>query len=163
MSSVKDVNAVIPAAGKKLILVADVDRVIAFRILDIVAVVDHVLHFRIFDGDGKKIADTDEKKLPDEAEQIKNLRKQLESLWSPHELTQSEKDQVISAVTSSVALTQVRQELEDGKKNAPTAAAIYEALANLELRAGRVDKAIEVLESGLESATDKDYSAIHSD
>ena len=89
MSSVNDVSG-IPTAGKSLI---------------IVAVVDHVLHFRIFDGDGKVVVDTDEKRLTEQARQIEDLRKQLESLWPPHELTGSEKVRVIAAVTSIVGHT----------------------------------------------------------
>ena len=84
MSSVNDVSG-IPTKGKRLI---------------IVAAVNNVLHFRIFDGDGKVVVDTDEKRLTDQAQQIENLRKQLESLWPPHGLTSSEKDRVVTAVTS---------------------------------------------------------------
>ncbi len=86
MSSVTDVTG-IPTAGKSLI---------------IVAVVDHVLQFRIFDGDGKVVVETDEKRLTEQASQIEILRKLLESLWPPHELTKSEKKEVITAVTSIV-------------------------------------------------------------
>ena len=86
MSSVNDVSG-IPTAGKSLI---------------IVAVVDHVLHFRIFDGDGKVVVDTDEKKLTEQARPIEDLRKQLESLWPPHKLTNNETVGVIAAVTSIV-------------------------------------------------------------
>ena len=139
MSSVRDVSG-IPTAGKSLF---------------IVAVVDHVLHFRIFNGDGKVIERTDEKKLSEQARQIEELRKQLESLWPPHRITPAEKDQVIFAVTSIVGQTEVRQVLEEGEKNAPAAAAIYVALASIEQRAKRVDKAIEVLKRGLEHATDQ--------
>ncbi len=89
MSSVKDVSG-IPTEGKNLI---------------IVAAVDHVLHFRIFDGDGKMVVDTDEKRLTEQVQQIEDLRKQLESLWPPHELTGSEKGRVITAVTSIVGHT----------------------------------------------------------
>ena len=71
MSSVNDVSG-IPTGGKSLI---------------IVAAVDHVLHFRIFDSDGQVVVDTDEKKLAGQAGQIEDLRKQLESLWPPYELT----------------------------------------------------------------------------
>ena len=74
MSSVNGVNG-IPAKGKNLI---------------IVAAVDHVLHFRIFDGDGKKVVDTDEKRLTEQVRQIEDLRKRLEKLWPPHDLTESE-------------------------------------------------------------------------
>jgi hypothetical protein len=86
MSPVNDVSG-IPTAGKSLIIVAPVD---------------HVLHFRIFDGSGKIVVDTDEKGLREQARQIEVLRKQLEGLWPPHELTQSEKVRVIAVVTSIV-------------------------------------------------------------
>ena len=90
MSSLNDVSG-IPTAGKNLIIVADVN---------------NVLHFRIFDGDCKVVVDTDEKRLTEQAPQIKDLRdlrKQLESsLWPPHELTRSENGRIITAVTSIV-------------------------------------------------------------
>ena len=84
MSSLNDVSG-IPTEGKNLI---------------IVAAMDNVLHFRIFDGDGKVVVDTDEKRLTKKARQIEDLRKQLKSLWPPHELTRSEKGRVITAITS---------------------------------------------------------------
>ena len=89
MSSVKDVSG-IPTAGKNLIIVADVNM---------------VLHFRIFDLDGKVVLDTDEKRLAEQARQIEDLRKQLENLWPPHELTGSERVCVITNVTSIVGHT----------------------------------------------------------
>ncbi len=89
MSSLKDVSG-IPTEGKNL---------------NIVAAVNNVLHFRIFDGDGEVVVDTDEKRLTEQARQIEDLRKQLESLWPPHELTRSDKDRVITAVTSIVGHT----------------------------------------------------------
>jgi len=89
MSSVKDVSH-IPTAGKNLI---------------VVAIVDHVLHFRVFDRDGKVVRDSDEKRLTEQARQIDDLRKQLESLWPPHELTKSENGRVVAAVKSIVAYT----------------------------------------------------------
>jgi WD40 repeat protein/uncharacterized caspase-like protein len=86
LSSVNDVSG-IPKEGKRLV---------------IVAIVDQVLHFRIFDRDGKMIVDADAKHLTEHARPIDDLRKQLESLWPPHELTESEKVRVIAAVTSIV-------------------------------------------------------------
>jgi hypothetical protein len=90
MRSVSDVKD-IPTEGKNLILVA---------------AVGHALHFRIFGGDGKVVVDTDEKSLTGQAQQIEDLRKQLESLWAPHEpprkLTRSEEARVIAVVTSVV-------------------------------------------------------------
>jgi len=71
-----------------------------------VAAVGDVLHFRIFDGDSTKVVDTDEKRLPGQARQIEGLREQLKGLWPPHALTRSEKDLIVSAVTSIVNQTQ---------------------------------------------------------
>ena len=76
--------------GKRLIIVADVDQ---------------VLHFRIFDGDGKMVVDTNEKRLTEQARQIEDLRKKLVGLWPPRELTESEKAPVIAIVTSIVGHT----------------------------------------------------------
>jgi len=92
MSLVKDVSG-IPTAAKNLI---------------IVAAVDHVFHFRIFDVDGNAVVDTDEKRLTKQARRIEDLRKQLESLWPPHELTKSEKDRVIDAATSIAGCTPLK-------------------------------------------------------
>ncbi len=103
MSSVNDVSG-IPSAGQSLI---------------IVAVVDHVLHFRIFDDDGKMVVDTDEKRLTERAQQIEDLRKQLESLWPPHELTKSEKARVIASVTSIVDYTLKVQSLLAQQADSP--------------------------------------------
>ena len=89
MSSLNDVRG-IPTKGKDLIIVAEVN---------------NVLHFRIFDGDGKVVVDTDEQRLTEQARQIKDLRKQLESLWPPHKLTGSDKGRVVTAVTSIVGHT----------------------------------------------------------
>ena len=86
MSSVNDVTD-IPTAGKSLV---------------IVAAVNNVLHFRIFDFTGRVIEDTDETKLGRQAQQIENLRKQLDSLWLSHELAKSEKERVVATVTSII-------------------------------------------------------------
>ena len=89
MSSLNDVSGM-PTEGKNLV---------------VVAAVNHVLHFRIFGGDGKVVVDTDEKRLTEQARRIEDLRKQLESLWPPHELTRSDEGRVITAITSIVDLT----------------------------------------------------------
>ncbi len=68
----------------------------------IVAAVNQVLHFRIFDLEGKRVVDADETTLKGQATQIAELRNQLQTLWSPHDLTRSEKGSVISAVTAIV-------------------------------------------------------------
>jgi WD40 repeat protein len=77
----------IPAGGKNLIVVADLDQ---------------VLFFRIFDGYGRMVVDTDEKGLWEQARPIEALRKQLVRLWPPHKLTESQKSQVMDALTSIV-------------------------------------------------------------
>jgi len=103
MSSLFHVSS-IPTEGKALIIVAEVN---------------NVLYFRIIDGDGKVVVDTNEQRLmgqpmrnlrqlTGQARQIEDLRKQLESLWPPHELTWSDKDQVTKAVTSIVGHTLVK-------------------------------------------------------
>jgi hypothetical protein len=68
--------------------------------LIIVAPVQNVLHFRVFDSDGRMVVDTDETKLPNQAGPIAELKQLLQNLWPPHQLTEAEKDQVITAVTS---------------------------------------------------------------
>ena len=60
------------------------------------------LHFRIFDGDGEVVVDTDEKSLTEQTRQVEGLREQLKSLRPLPVLTRSEKDGVITAVTSIV-------------------------------------------------------------
>jgi preprotein translocase subunit YajC len=77
----------------------------ARKSLIIVAAVDHVLYFRIFDGDGRVVVDIDEQRLMERTLQVGSLKKRLESLWPPHELTQREKDEVITAVGSIVDWT----------------------------------------------------------
>jgi RNA polymerase sigma factor (sigma-70 family) len=84
MPAVKDVGG-IPTAGKNLVIVADVD---------------HVLHFRIFDRAGKMVADTDEKKPTAQRMWVEFLRQQVAKWWPPHELTRSQKQQIITAVKS---------------------------------------------------------------
>jgi len=86
MPSLKDAGG-IPTAGKNLI---------------IVAAVNNVLHFRIFDDDGSVVVDTDEKKLTKRAREAEELRKELESLWPPHEMTRSDKGRVLTTLASIV-------------------------------------------------------------
>ncbi|MFI5458435.1 MAG: ABC transporter permease [Isosphaerales bacterium] len=89
MSSESDVSR-IPTLGQNLVIVADVKG---------------VLHFHIFDADGKVVVDTDGTRLTTKAGPIADLKKQLDSLRPPHELSRSEKDRVIAAVTSIVGYT----------------------------------------------------------
>ena len=72
------------------------------RNLFVVAGVDNVFRFRIFDAEGRIVADTDEKRLTEQARQIEELRKQLKILWPPHELSKSEKARVVAAIASIV-------------------------------------------------------------
>jgi RNA polymerase sigma factor (sigma-70 family) len=82
MPSVGDLAGV-PTTGKSLVIVALVDR---------------VLHFRVFDGAGKLVADIDKNKLV--GPRIEALKKQLASLWPPHNLSRVERAHIISEVTS---------------------------------------------------------------
>ncbi len=88
MPSLKDTSG-IPANGKNLIVVASVGK---------------VLHFRIFDAAGNVTVNTDETKLAAQAQEVEKLRMRLESLWSSQaeELTKSDKDLIIAAVSSIV-------------------------------------------------------------
>jgi PhoPQ-activated pathogenicity-related protein len=74
-----------PATGKDLI---------------IVAAIDNVLHFRMFDEDGKRVVDTDERKLTTQSRKIAELRTRLVSLGPARPLTESEKSQITTAVTA---------------------------------------------------------------
>jgi cytosine permease len=90
MSSEKNVSN-IPTSGKKLVIVASVN---------------DVLYFRVFDADGKVVVDTNESRLKtQQASQFSGLEKQLDILRFPHELTGSEKQKVLAAVTSLVGHT----------------------------------------------------------
>jgi|SRR5271157_238692 len=73
--------------------------------LVIVANVQEVLHFRIFDGKGNRVVDTDEMRLTKQARPIADLKRQLESLWPRPQLTRSEQDRIIDAVISIVGYT----------------------------------------------------------
>ena len=57
----------------------------------------------------------------------------------------------IASIAGKSGYEEARQVFKDGLKKVPSskAGALYEALANLELRAGHLDKAIEVLELGV--------------
>src|SRR5208337_984086 len=77
----------IPAKGKNLVVAASVN---------------DVLHFRVFEGDGKVVAQADESTLKGKTQQLRDLRKQLEGLWPPHELTMCDKAQAIPAITAIV-------------------------------------------------------------
>ena len=71
---------------------------------DIVAALNKVLHIRIFDSGGEMVVDTSEVEEKEAVKKsaIEKLRKKLESLWPSHELADSEKLEVIAAVTSIV-------------------------------------------------------------
>ena len=88
MSGLNDLNGIRPAAGKTLIIVAVEDRVLRF----------------FMSGENEGFL-TDEKVLTKQARQIEALRKQLETLWPPHELTTSEKVRVLDAVRSILGRT----------------------------------------------------------
>jgi hypothetical protein len=70
--------------------------------LIVIGALGHVLHFRMFDGAGKMVVDTDERRLADRARQIEDLRKKLAGLWPPHELSEIEKPLLSSAVSEIV-------------------------------------------------------------
>ena len=77
----------IPTSGKNLVIVANVNS---------------TLYFRIFDSTGLLIVDTNATNLPSQAAAIAALEAQLSSLWPPHVLTSAEETEVLTAVTSIV-------------------------------------------------------------
>ena len=82
----------VPTSGNKLVIVGIDNR--------------DLLHIRIFDAGGKSVMDTDETKLSDtQVGAILTLKRQLQGLLAPHELTGGEKARVIRKVTSIVAQT----------------------------------------------------------
>jgi hypothetical protein len=91
MSPTNDLDT-LPRGGKKLIVVAPVNR---------------ALHFRMFDADGRMVVDADERSLPNKAREIDDLKSQLQGLWPPHELTPNEKSRLLNEV--SAILGQARE------------------------------------------------------
>ena len=81
--------------------------------LIIVTASGKALHFRIVAVDGTVVFDADETALVGPAGQIEDLRRQLGGLWPPHELTSTEKAQVIATVTSIVDYALIDQIIED--------------------------------------------------
>jgi multidrug efflux pump subunit AcrA (membrane-fusion protein) len=77
----------LPTAGKSLIVLA--------------AVKDR-LHVRVFGSGGGILADVGEQSLMEQGPQVEALRKQLRNAWPPHELTASEADAIVTAVTTLV-------------------------------------------------------------
>ena len=66
----------------------------------IVAKSNGEVKFRLFDGNGKRVYDSDEETRPNQANLIKKLEANLKNLWPPHRITMREKHSVISQVTS---------------------------------------------------------------
>lgn len=83
------------------------------RNLVIVATVNNALHFRLFEADGRQFQDINETRRTDQARQIEELRKQLQSLWPPRELSRSEKEQIIAAVISIVGYHELGESFPD--------------------------------------------------
>jgi hypothetical protein len=83
------------------------------------SIAGQTLHFRIFDGDGVKVVDKDEGELREQAQQVEDLKKQLEILWPPHELTRSDKDRIIIKVGSIFgATTRLRRHFVPAEESA---------------------------------------------
>ena len=80
MPNLNDLSA-LPAAGKRLIIVADVN---------------HALHLRMFNVEGKMELDSDAKRFT--STWVDYLQQSVPTLWPPHELTHIERISVINAV-----------------------------------------------------------------
>jgi hypothetical protein len=102
-----DAPRCLPAAGRDLIVVAG-ERVRPPATLDPgvvrpVRAEEQSLHFRIFDGDGRMVVDMPESRLSGRPRGLScGLRIDLERLWPPHALSQSERRRVITAVHSII-------------------------------------------------------------
>ncbi len=92
ISPTNDVSR-IPAAGEGLVAVA---------------LVNQTLYCRVFDLDRKIVVDTNEKSLPEHTRRIEELKKLLAGMWAPHQISSSERKQVIDAVTSIVGHPEAR-------------------------------------------------------
>jgi hypothetical protein len=75
----------IPTDGKNLLILADVDG---------------LLHFRFYERHGNLDEDTDETKLTDQTRQIEDLRKRLERVRPPHDLSKKEKRRLVAAAAA---------------------------------------------------------------
>jgi hypothetical protein len=89
MPAVEDVSE-LPAEGKSLMIVANVNG---------------ALHYRIFDRRGKVAVDTDDVRLTERTPQTEGMRKQIKGFAPDHELTRREKRRIIVAVSSIVGQT----------------------------------------------------------
>jgi RNA polymerase sigma factor (sigma-70 family) len=87
MPKLSDVNA-LPATGKRLIIVAEVN---------------HALHLRMFDVDGKMILDSAAKRFTNTW--VEYLEQLVPRLWPPHELTFIDRISVVNAVTQIAGRT----------------------------------------------------------
>jgi len=79
--------AALPIEGERLIVVAEVN---------------NLLHFRIFDAAGTRVLETDESNLATKAGEIADLRARLNSLWATTNLLNSDKAAVVAATASIV-------------------------------------------------------------
>jgi len=84
MLSVSDVSDM-PTEGKSPIIVAGVQ---------------NLLQVQIFDANGRRVVDSDESQLLDKAPQFAELKSLVRDLWCVPQPSQSDKDRVITTVTS---------------------------------------------------------------
>jgi hypothetical protein len=87
----------LPPEGNNLVVVADVNA---------------ILTFRVFDSDGG-VTDTDETAPGMPTDKIADLKTQLKPLWPPHVLTSSEQSAVLVTVASILGLADVPHKVHD--------------------------------------------------
>jgi hypothetical protein len=95
----------LPAEGKRLIVVAEVNSVLRFRMFneDGKKVYDGDGNIeQVSGGDGRTVLVIDQTKLNEQALRIEEIKKQLASLWPPHELTDRERDKLKTDIESIV-------------------------------------------------------------
>jgi subtilisin family serine protease len=91
----------IPATGKSLVVVADVQGVAG----------KSLLHFRIFEPDGRQAVATDEEQSPDRRPQIAELRNQIQKLGAVGTPPEEVKAKVIESVVSVVGYTSAHRDV----------------------------------------------------
>ncbi len=70
------------------------------RALIVVAEVDRTLHFRVFDAGGRMVLDTDERGLAEHAREIADLKDRLSGHWPPHRLADREEHRIREAIAA---------------------------------------------------------------
>jgi WD40 repeat protein len=92
----------LPQEGKRLIVLSLLDHTQPLP----PANYPEQLHIRIFNGAGELMVDTHERQLTEHAAAVARLKRQVQSVRPPHELSAEERARIIAAVTAIVGRTE---------------------------------------------------------